>query len=146
MGAPPAPAPVVLLPPPLGRVARSRLSGRRAAPPRDAAAPWGRPGRTDFRALAAVGQLTVEFHCDPVFGYGGNEEVEQLLDEFERHGFLALDFHDQRRLDVLLINRHLHPIGWRTRQTLRLRYRPPTWLQRLKARLPTFLKRHPERS
>ncbi|CAN5394064.1 hypothetical protein BH11PLA2_BH11PLA2_50490 [soil metagenome] len=97
----------------------------------------------DFSVLATVGQLTVEFHCDPVFGYGGRDAVEQLLNQFEHHGFLALDFHSQRRLDVLLINRHQHPIGGLRRLGLRLRYRPPVWLQRAKALLPAFLKRHP---
>jgi FkbM family methyltransferase len=88
----------------------------------------------DLDRLEHVGQLTIEFHCDPAFGFGGQDRVERILDRLEAKGFLCLDFNAQRRIDVLAINTHRHAISWPRRTLLRLRYRPPVWLRRLRGK------------
>ena len=56
-------------------------------------------------ALGSLAQITVEFHCDPWFGFGGSDEVERLVSRCKRSGFVVLDFSAPRRMDVLLLNR-----------------------------------------
>lgn len=95
----------------------------------------------DLNALTDVGQMTIEFHCDPIFGFGGANEVEKLLDDLEANGFLCLDFYSQRRLDVLALNLRHNRIPWPRRKLLQLRYRPRPWQKKLKSLLPRRVRR-----
>jgi FkbM family methyltransferase len=71
--------------------------------------------------LRAIGQITVEFHDDAVFGFGLRREVDIAIDRLARLGFLVLNFSRPLRTDVLFINRALHrastlrALWWRLR-------------------------------
>jgi FkbM family methyltransferase len=54
--------------------------------------------------LCSVAQISVEFHCDPSFGYGGTAEVDSFLARCVALGFCVLDFSAPRKIDVLLLN------------------------------------------
>jgi FkbM family methyltransferase len=61
----------------------------------------------------AIGQISVEFHGDSVFGFHLDREVEEVIRYLRRCGFLCLDFSGSRsRRNVLFINRSLHSISW----------------------------------
>jgi FkbM family methyltransferase len=62
--------------------------------------------------LRAIGQITVEFHSDPVFGFDLRRDVEEVIRSLQRHGFLCVDFSGTSRLDVLFVNCALHRIPW----------------------------------
>ena len=62
--------------------------------------------------LKRMGQIAVEFHCDPSFGFGMRREVEDVVLRLQRLGFLCLDFSGGSRCDVLFLNRRLHRIPW----------------------------------
>lgn len=55
-------------------------------------------------ALSSIAQITVEFHCHPSFGYGGEEETRDLIERFEANGFVVLDFSPGHKMDVLMLN------------------------------------------
>jgi FkbM family methyltransferase len=65
--------------------------------------------------LRAIGQITVKFRSDPMFGFDVDErrrDVEEVIRSLQRHGFLCLDFSGTSRLDVLFVNRAIHRIPW----------------------------------
>jgi len=66
---------------------------------------------TDAARLRAIGQITVEFHGDSVFGFGLHREVERAIDRLERLGFVALNFSRPMRTDVLFVSRALHGLS-----------------------------------
>jgi FkbM family methyltransferase len=82
------------------------------------------------RRLREIGQITVEFHTDPLFGFHLAEAVEEVMRSLERAGFLCLDFTNTRRIDVLCINLALNPIPWPQRARWSFRTTPPAWLLR----------------
>jgi len=55
--------------------------------------------------LRAIGQMTVEFHGDSVFGFGLRREVDEAIERIERLGFVALNFSRPLQIDVLFVNR-----------------------------------------
>jgi FkbM family methyltransferase len=57
--------------------------------------------------LRSVAQISVEFHCDSSFGFGGAEDVDRLLDRCKQSGFVVLDFTAPHKMDVLLLNRRI---------------------------------------
>lgn len=64
--------------------------------------------------LAAIGQFSVEFHCEPIFRFGLTERVEAVIRRLEGAGFLCLDFSSEVgwvRRDVLFLNRQWHDIS-----------------------------------
>jgi FkbM family methyltransferase len=61
--------------------------------------------------LRNIGQLTVEFHSDPMFRFGLQSGAESTIARLRDLGFLCLDFSWQRRLDVLFVNRAFHGIS-----------------------------------
>src|SRR6266852_8255011 len=65
----------------------------------------------DPAPLRAIGQITVEFHGDSVFGFGLNREVDQAIDRLENLGFVALNFSRPLRTDVLFVNLALHRLS-----------------------------------
>ena len=87
-------------------------------------------------ALRSVGQITVEFHSAPIFGFGLEREVEEVVDLMRRHDFVCLDFSGGSRLDVLFINRTVHEIGWGQAKFWEIRQSPPRWLLSTWATLP----------
>jgi FkbM family methyltransferase len=61
--------------------------------------------------LSAIGQLTVEFHSDPWFGFDIHREAEDVIRRLRGLGFVCLDFSHltlvTSRSDVLFLNRRL---------------------------------------
>lgn len=55
-------------------------------------------------ALRQIGQITVEFHCAPVFGFGMRDEVEAIMSRMKREGFVGADFSGGDRTDCLFVN------------------------------------------
>lgn len=90
--------------------------------------------------LRRIGQITVEFHSDPVFGFDLSREVEDVIRHMRRHGFVCMDFSGTTRRDVLFIN--VEALGISRRQRLRwgLREHTPTWLLDGWNRMPPGLK------
>jgi FkbM family methyltransferase len=86
--------------------------------------------------LRRIGQLTVEFHGDPVFGFALREQVEEVIRSLRRQGFLCLDFTNRERLNVLCINLGVHRVPWPSRVRWSLETSPPIWLSRLGRMLP----------
>jgi FkbM family methyltransferase len=76
----------------------------------------GMLGTADPTVLENIGQITVEFHGEPVFGFGLQSEVERVMARLEGLGFVALDFSFPRRTDVLFVNLPFHGLsaarGW----------------------------------
>jgi FkbM family methyltransferase len=60
--------------------------------------------------LRRIGQITVEFHSDPLFGFDIRQEVEDVICRLRGLGFFCLDFSGVKRGDVLFLNRHLFGI------------------------------------
>jgi len=87
--------------------------------------------------LDKVGQITIEFHGDPVFGFGIQHQVEECLKRMRRLGFLAIDFTFPARRDVLLINTKLIRVPLVNRVWCGLMYNPPRTLDRLLRKMPT---------
>ncbi len=58
--------------------------------------------------LRSIGQLTVEFHCHPSFGFGGADAVRRVIRRLRRLGFAVYVF-DSQLTDVLFVNRAVHP-------------------------------------
>src|SRR6516165_9318324 len=81
--------------------------------------------------LRAIGQITVEFHSDPVFGFDLHREVEDVIRSLQRQGFLSLDFSGRARLDVLFVNRAIHRIPRLQRVLWQWQTTPPSWLSGL---------------
>src|SRR5579862_20360 len=44
------------------------------------------------QTLARIGQMSVEFHSDPIFGFPIARATEDVIRSLERQGFLCLDF------------------------------------------------------
>lgn len=79
--------------------------------------------------LRNIGQVTVEFHSDPQFGFDLRAGVETVIDLLRERGFLYFDFSGGPRSDVLFINRRFHGITNRQATWWQLRYFPPPWLR-----------------
>jgi FkbM family methyltransferase len=62
--------------------------------------------------LRDVGQITVEFHSDPFFGYDIAEQTEQTIAHIASAGFHVFDFSPDRT-DVLFVNRSRFPLRGR---------------------------------
>lgn len=62
------------------------------------------------KALRAIGQIAVEFHCEDLFGFGGRDDVERVVRRLASLGFLAVDFSYPTRMDVLFLNRSRHRV------------------------------------
>jgi FkbM family methyltransferase len=90
--------------------------------------------------LRAIGQITVEFHSDPVFGFDLHREVEEVIRSLQRQGFLCLDFSGRARLDVLFVNRAIHRIPRLQRVLWQWQTTPPCWLSGMGHPLPPFLR------
>ena len=89
--------------------------------------------------LRAIGQITVKFCSDPVFGFDADErrrDVEEVIRSLQRHGFLCVDFSGTSRLDVLFVNCALHRIPWLQRVLWEFWTPPPCWLSGLRQKLP----------
>jgi len=65
----------------------------------------------DAACLRGIGQITVEFHGDAVFGFGLQREVDQAISRMERLGFVALNFSRPLRTDVLFVSRELYGLS-----------------------------------
>src|SRR5690242_11239407 len=61
-----------------------------------------------------VGQITVEFHCHPIFGFGGEEPARRARQHLRRLGFVEFDFSARRHFsweDVLFVNRRMYDVS-----------------------------------
>jgi FkbM family methyltransferase len=76
----------------------------------------------DAARLRGIGQITVEFHGDSVFGFGLHREVEEAIDRLETLGFVALNFSRPLRTDVLFVNLALHRLSRSRALWWQLRY------------------------
>ena len=90
--------------------------------------------------LRNIGQITVEFHSDPVFGFDLGRGVEEVIRSLQREGFLCLDFSRRARIDVLFVNRMIYRIPWLQSAMWQLQTAPPYWLSRIWRQLPSFLR------
>ena len=90
--------------------------------------------------LRAIGQITVEFHSDPVFGFDLRREVEEVIRSLQRQGFLCLDFSGRARLDVLFVNRAIHRIPRLQRVLWQWQTTPPVLARRPWASTPPMFK------
>jgi FkbM family methyltransferase len=91
-------------------------------------------------ALETIGQITVEFHCDSLFGFGMADDVSRVIARLRGLGFLCLDFSNDRRLDVLFINLGRYPLSWWRRKILEMKYFPPRWRRPLTRLAPHFVR------
>ncbi len=80
--------------------------------------------------LDRVAQITVEFHGDPLFGFGLGPQVEQCLQRLAGAGFLVVDLKFPSRMDVLLVNTKHVRVPLTDRLKWRLMYNPPRVLDR----------------
>jgi FkbM family methyltransferase len=76
----------------------------------------------DPTLLRTIGQITVEFHGDSVFGFGMYREVKQAIQRLRGLGFLALNFSRPLRTDVLFVNVALHRLSGPRALWWQLRY------------------------
>ncbi len=86
--------------------------------------------------LETIGQITVEFHSDPMFGFSLAREVEESLAHIEKRGFVAMDFSEGTRRDVLFLNRRFHDLPWRQRWMWHWRTHRPSWLTAVWLKVP----------
>jgi FkbM family methyltransferase len=90
--------------------------------------------------LDRIGQLSIEFHGDSVFGLSTHEQVEKCLKKMRRLGFLVLDFTLPGRFDVLMLNTRVlrisltNRLGWQLTRRLYqvIRMTPPAFRKNLK--------------
>jgi FkbM family methyltransferase len=87
--------------------------------------------------LDHVGQITIEFHSDPIFHFEIHQEVEECLERMRRLGLMVIDFSFPARRDVLVINTKLVGIPLIKRVWWRVLYNPPRMLDRLLRTMPT---------
>ena len=80
--------------------------------------------------LGRTGQITAEFHSDPVFGFELKVRVEGVIRRLRREGFMALDFSRGSRTDVLFVNRSMYGISWLASVRQEFRVCPSPWLRR----------------
>jgi Methyltransferase FkbM domain len=90
--------------------------------------------------LQTIGQITVEFHSDPVFGFQLRRDVEDVIRLLQRRGFICFDFSGRSRLDVLFVNRAIHRIPWLQRVTWQFRIDHSFWISKIWNTLPLFLR------
>lgn len=89
--------------------------------------------------LKRISQLTVEFHCAEVFGFGGREAVTAVIRRLKSLGFTAYVF-DPDFTDVLFVQHA--PLGtsfWK-RALLHLRLSRPRWLSSLWCLVPSGIR------
>lgn len=90
--------------------------------------------------LRRFSQITVEFHCDPVFGFGGRAEVERVLARMRSLGFECLWF-DFTLRDVLFVNHRQLGLSGVDRFRMRLFPAPPPALSKAWFALPAPFRR-----
>lgn len=86
--------------------------------------------------LDRIGQMTVEFHSDPMFGFNLIEEVEKTMAYLQQNGFWCMDFSEGTRCNVLFINRRIYSMPWRMQMMWKLRTNRPTWISRIWLKIP----------
>jgi FkbM family methyltransferase len=90
--------------------------------------------------LRRFSQITVEFHCDPVFGFGGRAEVERVIARMRSLGFECLWF-DFTLRDVLFVNHGQLGLSGLDRLRMRLVPAPPPILSKAWFALPAPVRR-----
>lgn len=90
--------------------------------------------------LQRFGQITVEFHCDPMFGFGGRAQVVRALARMRSLGFEYLCF-DARLMDVLFVNYRQLELSGLDRLRMRLRPALPPAVTKLWYALPDPVRR-----
>ncbi len=86
--------------------------------------------------LQRIGQITVEFHSAPEFGFDLGRGVEDVLRRMRKLDFIIMDFSFPQRIDVLFINKTINKIS--SGDAIRWQYlrHPPLWVVRLRRSLP----------
>ena len=100
--------------------------------------------------LDGIGQLTVEFHSHPMFGFNLVEEVEKTISYMWKNGFWCMDFSEGSRCDVLFVNRKTFAMPWYMQAMWKLRTTRPAWISKMwlkvpapwRSRLYSFLERN----
>jgi FkbM family methyltransferase len=90
--------------------------------------------------LRRFSQITVEFHCDPVFGFGGRAEVERVIARMRSLGFECLWF-DFTFRDVLFVHHRQLGLSAMDRLRMRLVPAPPPVLSKAWFALPAPVRR-----
>jgi FkbM family methyltransferase len=97
-------------------------------------------------SLDRIGQITVEFHCDPSFGFNLLQATNNAIKRIRRAGFVYIDFSGGNMNNVLFINRRLHDISRFKEISWRFRQCPPESLLFLWRLVPNsfrrFIRRH----
>jgi FkbM family methyltransferase len=91
--------------------------------------------------LRRIGQITAEFHSDPVFGFDLQLRVERIIRRLRRKRFMALDFSRGSRTDVLFVNRRMYGISWLASIRQEFRVCPSPWYGRAWNLMPQTAKR-----
>jgi FkbM family methyltransferase len=90
--------------------------------------------------LRRTAQITVEFHCDPSFGFGNRDRVLAVMARLRSMGFTQYTFSEDFT-DVLFVNHSALGTGLLSRGLLRLRTTRPAWLEGLWSLMPSALRR-----
>ena len=91
--------------------------------------------------LQRIGQITVEFHSAPEFGFDLGLGVENVLRRMRKLDFITMDFSFPQRIDVLFINRTINKTS--SGDAIRWQYlrHPPLWVVRFYRSLPASFRR-----
>lgn len=95
--------------------------------------------------LQHIDQITVEFHCAPVFGFGQRDRVEAIMRRLARLGFSQYTFINDYT-DVLFVSHSRLGTGFLDRVMLAVRKRRPAWLNGIWQLLPADLRTRIKRS
>jgi FkbM family methyltransferase len=93
------------------------------------------------KTLASIGQATVEFHSDPVFGLNLPVTVERAIAHMTAHGFVWFDFSAGLRRDVLFVNQSWHRLTASRVAGLKIRTQGPAIALGAWRRLPKGFRR-----
>jgi FkbM family methyltransferase len=89
--------------------------------------------------LQRIDQITVEFHCAPVFGFGGRDRVESVMRRLSKLGFSRYIFEDDYTDVAFIAHRNLGTSLTR-RMLLAIGPGRPRWLDALWHNLPAWLR------
>ena len=89
--------------------------------------------------LRRIDQITVEFHCAPVFGFGGRDQVEAVMRRLSKLGFSRYVFEEDYTDVAFIAHRNLGTSLTR-RMLLAIGPGRPRWLDALWHNLPAWLR------
>ncbi len=91
--------------------------------------------------MSRIGQITIEFHSHPMFGFEIGRQVNEIVTKMRQEGFIVLDFTFGAMVDVLMINKRRCGINSRQEWFWRTSLAVPCWLRPAGALAPRSLRR-----